>query len=225
MEIILDENRSLELAARAGTLLSTALKALADQAPQLGFKVGCEGGVCGACAVRVNGREVLACSYRLQTGDRIEPLRFSRKKADLAGDSGASERLQRAQAWLMRATEAARPFDGKAGSCILCGSCQSVCPVYEVSDAFLGPYALSRVWRYVADEGEDEKYAHLEAVQKDGIYDCTLCGYCGPVCPQGIDPKADILNLRSRSAVVGFEDPNAAAMGGMNFGFNPNQGF
>ncbi len=225
MRVVLGSGQEFSLGAKPGTLLSTALKALADSGVDLGFKIGCEGGVCGACAVRVNDREVLACSYALQESDRITPLRFSEKSADLATESGAGARLMRANAWLIAHAQAGKPFEGKAGSCILCGSCQSACPVYETSSDFLGPYALSRVWRYVADEREAQKQPHLEAVQQNGIYDCTLCGYCGPVCPQGIDPKMDILNLRSRSAVVGLQDPNAAAMGGIDFGFNPNQGF
>ena len=225
MRVRLPDGGVIALEATPGMTVMQALEQIAAKEPQLGFKSGCQSGVCGCCAVRVNGREVLACSTPIQEGDEVSALRFV-QSSDLATKSSAQRVLERSEAWLLRAAKGAqKPFLGRASDCILCGSCHSVCPVYETGIDFLGPYALSRVWRYCADEREEAKREHLEAVQTLGIWDCTLCGYCSLVCPQGIDPKGDIVNLRSRSIVVGFEDPNAAAMGNMSFGFNPNQGF
>ncbi|MDD2639902.1 MAG: succinate dehydrogenase, partial [Arcobacteraceae bacterium] len=60
-------------------------------------------------------------------------------------------------------------------------------------------------------------------------WDCTLCGNCTMVCPQFIDPKTDILNLRTKSYQNGYTDPNLsmntgfdASFGNGDFGFNPN---
>lgn len=201
------------------TLLSALEEAqLTDET--LIVKSGCKSGVCGACAVRVNSTEKLACGCKAGEGDRIEPLKFE--------DDGSA--LIRAQAWLVEyggnaVDEAAAARNEKQSDCILCNSCYSICPVLQTNPAFLGPFALTRVWRYVLDPREAATKLHIEAVQANGVWDCTLCGYCTTVCPQGIDSKGDILALRSRSAVLGLQDPNIPAFGAMNFGFDPNQGF
>ena len=82
-------------------------------------------------------------------------------------------------------------------------TCYSACPVYAVNPAFEGPFALTRSWRYVSDARAGDVRAKLEAVQQNGIWDCTLCNECVPVCPQGIAPKQDINMLRSKSGMEG----------------------
>ena len=103
--------------------------------------------------------------------------------------------------------------------CILCGSCFSACPVYAVNSEFLGPFALTRSWRYVSDIREQDTQEKIESVQSNGIWDCTLCNECVPVCPQGIAPKQDIAMLRGKSGTMGFMDPNFG--GGMSFQGSP----
>ncbi len=104
--------------------------------------------------------------------------------------------------------------------CILCASCYSACPVYAVNPDFIGPFALTRVWRYVSDVREISSDAKMAAVQTNGIWDCTLCGECVPVCPQNIAPVQDIRMLRTKSGMLGYQDPNMASMfgGGLDFG-------
>ena len=63
-----------------------------------------------------------------------------------------------------------------------------------------------------------------DAVQNNGIWDCTLCGNCNIVCPSHIDIKGDIEKLRNKSAQFGYNNPNIN-MGfdtSLNFGFDPN---
>ena len=57
-------------------------------------------------------------------------------------------------------------------------------------------------------------------MQQNGIWDCTLCNECVPVCPQGIAPKQDIAMLRTKSGMEGFMDPNMMGGfgGGLDFG-------
>ena len=195
--------------------------------PSLAFASGCRSSVCGSCAVRVNGKEVLACSYKPCDGDLIEPLRNAEVLRDLVVDMDKPLAFNAAaQAWVDPATGVLRlgPEDEKANAlqsdCILCGSCYSACPVYAVNGAFEGPFALTRSWRYVADARTQDKRAKLGAVQQNGIWDCTLCNECVPVCPQGIAPKQDIAMLRTRSGMEGFMDPNLAGGfgGGLDFG-------
>ncbi|WP_457595528.1 succinate dehydrogenase/fumarate reductase iron-sulfur subunit [Hydrogenimonas sp.] len=202
----------------------TAIKSAKD--PTLTFRSGCRSSVCGSCAVRVNGKEVLACAYKPKEGDLVEPLRFAPVLKDLVVDQrGAFATLGRAKAWLERLDEEAvvGPAEEKRterqSDCILCHSCYSACPVYENDPLFLGPFALTRDWRYVADPREADPKGKIDAIQHKGVWDCTLCGECTAVCPQGIDPKSDILMLRTRSTQMGYSDPNMAAFGSFGLDF------
>lgn len=208
------------------TLLAVLNHIKAKNDPTLTYSHGCRSGVCGSCAVRVNGREVLMCEYKPADGDCVEPIRNARVIRDLVVDSGHIEKCNRAA---RAASEGVREGNVAAeemerievqSDCILCASCYSACPVYAVNPDFIGPFALTRVWRYVNDPREAEASAKMAAVQTNGIWDCTLCGECVPVCPQGIAPKQDITMLRTKASMMGYQDPNAAAMfgGGLDFG-------
>ncbi|WP_353661558.1 2Fe-2S iron-sulfur cluster-binding protein [Hydrogenimonas sp. SS33] len=197
-----------------------------EKDPTLTFRSGCRSSVCGSCAVRVNGREVLACAYKPKEGDLVEPLRYGEVIKDLVTDQApAFETLQRAGAWLEKADPEAvvTPEEEKRteaqSDCILCHSCYSACPVLETNPAFLGPFALTRDWRYVADPREADPKGKIDAIQRDGVWDCTLCGECTAVCPQGIDPKNDILMLRTRSIQMGHMDPNMGSFGSFGLDF------
>ena len=219
-------NVDYEIGLEGATLLAclTYVKTRLD--PSLAFASGCRSSVCGSCAMRANGKEVLACSYLPRDGDVIEPLRNAEVLRDLVVDMDRPLAFNaRTQAWIDPGSGAIRlgPEDEKANElqsdCILCGSCYSACPVYAVNSEFEGPFALTRSWRYVADARTTDKRAKLEAVQQNGIWDCTLCNECVPVCPQGIAPKQDIAMLRTRSGMEGFMDPSlAGGFGGLDFG-------
>lgn len=192
----------------------------------LTYAHGCRSGVCGSCAVRVNGCEQLMCEYKPSEGDTVEPLRNSRIIRDLVVDSSSIERFDRAGlTWREKAKEDTVSAEEmgrieRQSDCILCTSCFSACPVYTVNPDFIGPFALTRVWRYVNDPREENSDAKIAAIQINGIWDCTLCGECVPVCPSGIAPKQDIEMLRMKSAMMGYQDPNGAIAfgGGLDFG-------
>ncbi len=208
------------------TLLEALTSIKCEKDPTLTFRSGCRSGVCGSCGVRVNSKEVLACVYKPEDGDLVEPRRFSAVVKDLVVDEEESlGTLKSAKAWLGAFKEGAvvEPEDEKRtvkqSDCILCISCYSACPVYETNSSFLGPFALTRQWRYVADPREANVKEKIDAVQQNGVWDCTLCGECTIVCPQGIDPKGDILMLRSKSAQFGYSDPNMGSFGSFGLDF------
>ncbi|MEA3455785.1 MAG: 2Fe-2S iron-sulfur cluster-binding protein, partial [Campylobacterota bacterium] len=188
----------------------------------LTFSAGCRASVCGTCAVRVNGREELACSYKVKPGDVIEPLQYHPVLRDLKVDKQrAKETLINSSSWLHTLKEASlshkdEKLTEKQTDCILCDSCYSACPVFAVNENFLGPFALTRAYRYTADPREGGIKSTIDAIQDNGVWDCTLCGECTAVCPKGIDPKMDITMLRGTSAQYGYNDPNFSSM---NFGF------
>lgn len=190
----------------------------------LTYSQGCRSGVCGSCAVRVNGREVLMCEYKPNSGDLLEPMHNASVIRDLVVESSVVERFNRmANTWSEESREGNVSEEDMhrietQSDCILCMACYSACPVYAVNPNFIGPFALTRVWRYVSDPREIKSDAKIAAVQTNGIWDCTLCGECVPVCPQGIAPKQDITMLRTKSSMLGYMDPNMSFGGGLDFG-------
>ncbi|BCD59278.1 MULTISPECIES: succinate dehydrogenase/fumarate reductase iron-sulfur subunit [unclassified Nitratiruptor] len=191
----------------------------------LTFSCMCRSGVCGSCAVRVNGKEVLACEYKPNDGDFVEPLKNSDVIRDLVTDMEKPlKRLISAKAYPLAMQQ--KEIDEREiekierqSDCILCQSCYSSCPVYETNDSFLGPFALTRAYRYVVDAREEAKKEHIDAVVQNGIWDCTLCGNCTIVCPQGIDPKNDILMLQSWAAKFGYTNPTMGSFGSFGLEF------
>ncbi len=196
--------------------------------PELSFRFGCRSGICGCCALRLDGKEVLACTHKPNTKEAtVEPLRFHDVIKDLAvAYEVPLETLERAKAYMQEPAEDTPNSDDlalfeKQSDCILCGSCYSACPVFAVDKEFLGPFTLTRAFRYIIDVKEVNKLDKISAIQYKGVWDCTSCGECSAVCPQGIDPKADIIKLRIQSAAYGFSDPNIQNFSVEGYGFNP----
>ncbi len=211
------------------TVLSALIDIKEHQDSSLTFRSGCSSGVCGSCAVRVNGVEKLACKTTIKDNDLIEAIKYTKVIKDLVVDLNHEKYLlKKPKAYLQKyekeeITIRDEKLIDRQSNCILCQSCYSSCPVYEVNKNFLGPYSLSRVLRYLDDKKEHEKKEKIDLIQTNGIWDCTLCGNCTMVCPQYIDPKTDIMNLRMKSMKYGYTDPNAMSFGnGVDFGFNPN---
>lgn len=220
----------------------TALNALNEikenQDSTLAYRCGCKSGVCGSCAIKVNGVEKLACKTTIKENDLIEPIKNAKVIKDLVVDLSHEERfLKESKSFLHEKSKLSIKIDDekaidRQSNCILCQSCFSSCPVYEVNSEFLGPYALTRALRYVEDKKEAMPLNILQSIQNSGIWDCTLCGNCTLVCPQFIDPKTDIMNLRMKSVQNGFENKSIQSFGDFNSefnsfdnGFDPNGGF
>jgi len=215
------------------TLLSALYEIKENQDASLTFSSGCRASVCGTCSVRVNGKEVLACAHKVQEGDRVEPLQYHPILRDLKVDkSQAQKKLAHTQAWLHQPKQTPlSPKDEqlteRQSDCILCDSCYSACPVLAVNPDFLGPFALTRAYRYSVDTREGNAKEMIDSIQENGVWDCTLCGECTAVCPKGIDPKMDITMLRGTSLQIGHSDPSFSnqSFGTPDFGFDPNGGF
>jgi fumarate reductase iron-sulfur subunit len=202
--------------------------------PSLTFRCGCKSGVCGSCAIRVNGVEKLACKTFVNDNDLIEPIKNSKIIKDLVVDvSHETLLIDRTKSYIeeiedYKVTQKDIKSIDTQSNCILCNSCYSSCPVYDVNKEFLGPFALTRALRYINDKKTTYKTDILNSIQSNGIWDCTLCSACTIVCPQDIDPKADIMQLQNISVQNGFSNPNIQEFDfGMNFdddfgGFNPN---
>lgn len=215
-------------------LLKALIEIKTQQDSSLTFRCGCKSGVCGSCAVRVNGVERLACKTNIQNGDFIEPIKNTTIIKDLVVNvSHETLLIKRINSSIVEDVkndevnqEDIKKIDLQS-NCILCSSCYSSCPVYDVNNEFLGPFALTRALRYVNDKRLINKGTILDSIQSSGIWDCTLCSACTLVCPQNIDPKADIMQLQNISVQNGYTNPYTQNLDFNSFdnnfgGFNPN---
>ncbi|MDX2240925.1 MAG: succinate dehydrogenase/fumarate reductase iron-sulfur subunit [Leptolyngbyaceae cyanobacterium bins.302] len=87
----------------------------------------------------------------------------------------------------------------QVGNCILCGACYSECNAREVNDTFVGPHALAKAYRMVADSRDQQQDARLEQYNEAtaGVWGCTRCYYCNAVCPMEVAPMDQISKIKS----------------------------
>jgi len=226
---------SKEYEVKNQNLLQALIEIKKDIDSTLTFRCGCKSGVCGSCAVRVNGIEKLACKTKLNENDLIEAMKNSDIIKDLVVDVSHETLLIKKLNLSLDMDKESNQISQKniknidlQSNCILCNSCYSSCPVYEVNKEFLGPFALTRALRYLNDKKLTNKANILNSLQTHGIWDCTLCSACTLVCPQAIDSKADIMQLQNISVQNGYSNPYAQNFDfsdnfSTNFGgFNPN---
>ena len=213
-------------------LLQALIEIKNYQDNSLTFRCGCKSGVCGSCAVRVNGTEKLACKTKIEENDFIEAIKNLPIIKDLVVDVSHETLLIKKtnldieeKSNELISQEDIKKIDLQS-NCILCNICYSACPIYDVNKEFLGPFALSRALRYVNDKKLSNKLNILDSIQLNGIWDCILCSSCTLVCPQNIDSKADIMQLQNISVQNGYSNPTVNNFD-LNFsddfgGFNPN---
>ncbi len=181
--------------------------------PDIAYRFSCRVGVCGSCAMTVNGRSRWTCRTHVKDvvdkgGLTIEPLRNLPRIKDLVCDlTPFFDRWQRAGGRFRGSRTRGDPLPRlspdtrqrrlvDAGiECINCAVCHSACDVVSWREDYLGPAALNRAWTLINDERHVERSG--KAVFADG--GCTLChshGNCAAHCPVGIDPTAAIAGLK-----------------------------
>ncbi|MFM7428239.1 MAG: succinate dehydrogenase/fumarate reductase iron-sulfur subunit [Elainella sp.] len=86
----------------------------------------------------------------------------------------------------------------QVGNCILCGACYSECNAREVNADFVGPHALAKAYRTVADSRDSQTGRRLERYNEGtaGVWGCTRCYYCNTVCPMGVAPMEQISKIK-----------------------------
>ena len=230
-----ERNELNEYKVKNTNLLQALIEIKKEIDSTLAFRCGCKSSVCGSCAVKVNGIEKLACKTNVNDNDLIEPMNNTNIIKDLVVDVSHEtlliKKLNLTINSNIQSTEISQEniknIDLQS-NCILCNSCHSSCPVYEVNKEFLGPFALTRAIRYLNDKKLLNKATILDSIQTNGIWDCTLCSACTLVCPQSIDPKADIMQLQNISVQNGYSNPYTQNLDFNSFGddfggFNPNR--
>ena len=201
---------------------TTVLDALVDiqrgQDPTLAFRYACRVGMCGSCAMVVNGRERWACRTRLESLGQgpvsVRPLYHFPLLRDLVVDMAPfAAKLRDVHAALTPSEGAAtyalvssasaerREID-LAIECIGCGMCLSACSMVGHNERFPGPAALNRALTLELDHrdaGRDGRRSIL--LDGDALARCHGQGNCTEVCPMGLSPAGSIRRLR-RLAVL-----------------------
>jgi fumarate reductase iron-sulfur subunit len=170
----------------------------------LTFRWSCRMAICGSCGQMVNGVPRLGCETFLREfwpgTVRVEPLRHFPIQRDLAIEQGDFlAKLQSVKPWLIPGEEKTektylqtpRQMEKyyQYSKCINCLLCYAACPQYGLDESFTGPAALALLHRYNADSRDAGKAERMEVVNaEDGVWGCTLVGYCSEVCPKDVDP-------------------------------------
>jgi fumarate reductase iron-sulfur subunit len=211
--------RTYQVPARASqTVLDVVTYVQRELDPTLSYRFACRVGVCGSCAMTVNGRPRWTCrthvSKVLDAG-RIEiaPLANLPVIKDLATDmTRFFEKWQQAKGTFVptltrhdpiAAISPAAPERREADAaieCINCGVCFAACDTVKWNSDYLGPAALNRAWTLVNDVRDAGNAERLYAIsQSGGCHACHTHQSCEQHCPQALNPTASIAGLKRRS--------------------------
>ncbi|WP_137180918.1 succinate dehydrogenase/fumarate reductase iron-sulfur subunit [Roseomonas sp. AR75] len=187
--------------------------------PTLAYRFACRVGMCGSCAMVVNGRARWTCRTHVkkvvQDGRlELQPLANLPVIRDLATDmapffdkwaraKGTFQPKDAADGAVPEEFHVVPPSSPKrqaadAGiECIGCGVCYASCDIVAWNGEYLGPAALNRAWTLVNDVRDDGRKARLDAVAGDaGCHACHSTQSCTERCPKGIDPSGAIAGLK-----------------------------
>ena len=212
----------------SATVLDGLIKVREEVDGSLALRCSCRSAICGSCTMRINGQAALACNTKLLDAASkgrpvlVEPAANMEVIKDLVVDFQPFwDKVRAVEPWLQNRgpkpeTEYIAPNEDMlhlAGvmSCIMCGACVSDCTVLEVDSNFLGPAALAKAYRFVADPRDDADRGRLGVLNEyGGVWDCTRCMQCVEVCPKGVDPMGRIMALRDRAMEAGYTNTYGA---------------
>ncbi|THA24869.1 succinate dehydrogenase iron-sulfur subunit [Streptomyces sp. RKND-216] len=179
----------------------------------LTFRRSCAHGICGSDAMRINGRNRLACKTLIKDLNPAKPITVEAIKGltvlkDLVvdmepffqayrdvmpflvteGNEPTRERLQTA--------EDRERFDDTT-KCILCAACTSSCPVFWNDGQYFGPAAIVNAHRFIFDSRDEAGEQRLEILNdKDGVWRCRTTFNCTDACPRGIQVTKAIQEVK-----------------------------
>lgn len=180
----------------------------------LAYRRSCRSAICGSCAMKVNGQNLLACETPMSKFKgktlRIEPLPGFRVLKDLVVDLDPFlDKLQRIKPYLILDKSLPdkefiqTPEDlnkiKEATLCILCAACTSSCPSLWSNEDYLGPAALLKAYRFVFDSRDDGTDDRIDIVNdKNGIWRCHTIFNCMEACPKNITITEYLSKLKTK---------------------------
>lgn len=176
------------------------------------FRRSCREGVCGSCAMNLDGTNWLACTRSISDmspSATIYPLPSLRVIKDLVPDTThLFAQYQMIEPWLhtqtptpekerLQSPEERSQLDGYY-ECILCFCCTAGCPSHWWNgDRFLGPAALLQAWRWLADSRDEAKQERLDTLEDPfRLYRCHTILNCTRTCPKGLNPGKAIAEIK-----------------------------
>lgn len=197
------------------TILDVVTWVQRHAAPDLAYRFACRVGMCGSCAMMVNGVPRWTCRTRVEAVAPdgrldIRPLRNVPMVKDLVTDMegffdrwaevGGAFRPSQPDAEEFAAIPPAdrnRRAADQAVECIGCGICFAACDTVADNPDYLGPAALNRVWVAVNDSRDGDRVDHLRDASSDGgAHRCHSQGSCTRFCPVGLDPRRALSGLK-----------------------------
>jgi succinate dehydrogenase / fumarate reductase iron-sulfur subunit len=178
----------------------------------LTFRRSCREGVCGSCAMNIDGTNTLACTKYISDvkGDiKIYPLPHMPVVKDLVPDLNVPyAQLASIEPWLKSASppptrerlqspEERAKLDG-LWECILCFCCTTACPSYWwAGDRYLGPAILLQAYRWLADSRDEAKGERLDNLEDPfRLYRCHTIMNCTKTCPKSLNPAKAIAEIK-----------------------------
>lgn len=214
---------NFKIAVEKGITILRALNHIKEHLePRLTFRAFCQAGICGSCALRINGVSRLACTTQVWDelagrGDEpilIEPLHNLPVIRDLVVDiDPVMEKLKKNYSWVRpaipeeemgrcehRVSDAEFEVINAASDCILCGSCYSECSMMEVNPRYISPPVLLKAFRMNNDTRDTLGCERLrQATTDSGLWECAHCHRCAEHCVKHIPIMDGIHRLREEA--------------------------
>ena len=194
-------------------ILDALIKIKNEIDPTLSFRRSCREGICGSCAMNIDGGNHLACIYGMDEikGDvNIYPLPHMPVVKDLVPDlTHFYAQYASIKPWLrtqsapppdrerLQSPEDRKKLDGLY-ECILCASCSTACPSYWWNqDRFMGPAALLTAYRWIIDSRDEATGERLDELEDPfKVYRCHTIMNCTNTCPKGLNPAKAIAEIK-----------------------------
>lgn len=203
-------------------ILDALIKIKSDVDNTLSFRRSCREGICGSCAMNINGKNALACIYRMDLKSNktisVLPLPHMYVIRDLIVDMNLFfEQYAYIQPYLLRRNPSEKRKGQYAQSikdqnkieghyeCILCACCSTSCPSYWWNgDKYLGPAALLHAYRWIIDSRDEYHVERIARINDDyAAFRCNTIMNCALACPKGLNPGLAIALLKQ--LITGFK--------------------
>jgi succinate dehydrogenase / fumarate reductase iron-sulfur subunit len=199
---------------RCGPMVLDALIKIKNEIdPGLTFRRSCREGICGSCAMNIDGTNTLACTKAIDDvkGDvKIYPLPHMPVVKDLVPDlTNFYAQYASIQPWLQTRTPAPPDRErlqtkedqekiNEPSACILCACCSTSCPSYWWNgDRYLGPAVLLAAYRWIVDSRDEATGERLDALEDPfRLYRCHTIMNCTRTCPKGLNPAKAIAETK-----------------------------
>ncbi len=198
-------------------VLDALIKIKNEQDPTLTFRRSCREGICGSCAMNIDGTNTLACTREIDKSidkSKIYPLPHMHVLKDLVPDlTNFYAQYKSIEPWLktkpnsntkpnmnqerLQSPEERARLDGLY-ECILCACCSTSCPSYWWnSDKYLGPAILLQAYRWIVDSRDEYTKERLEALEDPfKLYRCHTIMNCSKTCPKSLNPGKAIAMIK-----------------------------